>query len=159
MGGGATSRADGQAIDGTGTSDSYEVTGLPGWLPHRTSRQVRRKDTAPGRIGSGNRRVRPVLVGSRNHQWQQLSSTALAPMATPDPAVLAELTAQCRSSSRPQGVIFLGQAQLQDGGTPEPPPAGGISSVEALAPLVSATAGNGVVVIALDLRLLSPLPP
>jgi hypothetical protein len=31
-------------------------------------------------------------------------------MATPDPAVLAELTAQCRSSSRPQGVIFLGQA-------------------------------------------------
>ena len=37
-------------------------------------------------------------------------------MATPDPAVLAELTAQCRSSSRPQGVIFLGQAQLQDGG-------------------------------------------
>jgi hypothetical protein len=30
--------------------------------------------------------------------------------------------------------------------------------VEALAPLVSATAGNCVVVIALDLRLLSPLP-
>jgi len=44
-------------------------------------------------------------------------------MATPDPAVLAELTAQCSSSSRPQGVIFLGQAQLQDGYTPEPPPA------------------------------------
>jgi hypothetical protein len=55
-------------------------------------------------------------------------------------------------------VIFLGQAQLQDGGTPEPPPAGGISSVEALAPLISATASNGVVVLALDLRLLSPLP-
>jgi hypothetical protein len=80
-------------------------------------------------------------------------------MATPDPAVLAELTAQCRSISRPQGVIFLGQAQLQDGGTPEPPPDGGISSVEALAPLVSAAESNGVVVIALDLRLLSPLPP
>ena len=80
-------------------------------------------------------------------------------MATPDPAVLAELTAQCRSSSRPQGVIFLGQAQLQDGGTPEPPPVGGVSSVEALAPLVSATDSNGVVVIALDLRLLSALPP
>ena len=80
-------------------------------------------------------------------------------MATPDPAVLAELTAQCRSSSsRPQGVIFLGQAQLQDGGTPEPP-SGGVSAVQALAPLVSAAAGNGVVVIALDLRLLSPLPP
>ena len=80
-------------------------------------------------------------------------------MATPDPAVLAELTAQCRSNTRPQGVIFLGQAQLQDGGTPEPPPAGGISSVEALAPLISATTGDGVVVLALDLRLLGPLPP
>ncbi len=79
-------------------------------------------------------------------------------MATPDPAVLAELTAQCRSSSRPQGVIFLGQAQLQDGGTPEPP-SGGVSAVQALAPLLSAAAGDGVVVIALDLRLLSPLPP
>ena len=80
-------------------------------------------------------------------------------MASTNPAVLAELTAQCRSSSRPQGVIFLGQAQLQDGGNPEPPPAGGVSSVEALAPLISAIAGDGVVVLALDLRLLSPLPP
>jgi hypothetical protein len=79
-------------------------------------------------------------------------------MATSDPAVLAELTAQCRSSSRPQGVIFLGQAQLQEGVNPEPPPAGGIISVEALAPLISATASNGVVVLALDLRLLGPLP-
>jgi hypothetical protein len=56
-------------------------------------------------------------------------------------------------------VIFLGQAQLQDGGTPEPPPSGGLKAVHALAPLVSATDRNGVVVIALDLRLLSPLPP
>ena len=80
-------------------------------------------------------------------------------MATPDLAVLAELTSQCRSSSRPQGVIFLGQAQLQDGGTPEPPPAGGISSVQALAPRITAIAGDGVLVLALDLRLLSPLPP
>ena len=80
-------------------------------------------------------------------------------MATPDPAVLAELTAQCRSSSRPQGVIFLGQAQLQEGGSPEPPPDGGVSSVQALAPLVSSAASNGVVVLALDLRLLAPLPP
>jgi hypothetical protein len=80
-------------------------------------------------------------------------------MATPDPAVLVELTAQCRSSSRPQGVIFLGQAQLQDGSTPEPPPAGGVSSVHALAPLISSVSGDGVVVLALDLRLLSPLPP
>ena len=80
-------------------------------------------------------------------------------MASTNPAVLAQLTAQCRSSTQPQGVIFLGQAQLQDGGTPEPPPAGGVSSVQALAPLISAIAGEGVVVIALDLRLLSPLPP
>jgi hypothetical protein len=80
-------------------------------------------------------------------------------MATPDPAVLAELTARCRSNSRPQGVIFLGQAQLQDGGTPEPPPSGGISALQALAPLVSAAAVDGVVVLALDLRLLSSLPP
>ena len=80
-------------------------------------------------------------------------------MATPDPAVLAELTSQCRSSSRPQGVIFLGQAQLQEGGSPEPPPDGGVSSVQALAPLVSSAASNGVVVLALDLRLLAPLPP
>jgi hypothetical protein len=56
-------------------------------------------------------------------------------------------------------VIFLGHAQLQDGGTPEPPPTGGITALQALAPLLSATAGEGVVVIALDLRLLSPLPP
>jgi len=79
-------------------------------------------------------------------------------MATPDPAVLAALAAQCRSSSQPQGLIFLGQAQLQDGGTPEPPPTGGITAVETLAPLVSAAAGDGTVVLALDLRLLSPLP-
>ena len=80
-------------------------------------------------------------------------------MASTNPAVLAQLTAQCRSSTQPQGVIFLGQAQLQDGGSPELPPAGGISSVQALAPLVSTAAGDGVVVLALDLRLLSPLPP
>ncbi|MCP9825978.1 hypothetical protein [Synechococcus sp. EJ6-Ellesmere] len=80
-------------------------------------------------------------------------------MASANPAVLAQLTAQCRSSSQPQGVIFLGQAQLQDGGSPELPPAGGVSSVQALAPLVSVTAGDGVVVLTLDLRLLSPLPP
>jgi hypothetical protein len=79
-------------------------------------------------------------------------------MATTNPAVLAQLTAQCRSSTQPQGVIFLGQAQLQDGGSPELPPAGGVSSVQALAPLVSAAAGDGVVVLTLDLRLLGPLP-
>lgn len=79
-------------------------------------------------------------------------------MATPDPAVLAALAAQCRRRSRPQGVIFLGQAQLQDGGTPEPPPSGSVSAVQAVAPLLSATAGDGVVVLALDLRLLSSLP-
>jgi hypothetical protein len=80
-------------------------------------------------------------------------------MATPDPALLAALAAQCRGSSQPQGLIFLGQAQLQGGGTPEPPPSGDISAVQALAPLVGAAAGDGVVVLALDLRLLSSLPP
>ena len=39
------------AIDGTGTSDSYEVTRLPGWLPHRTDRQVRSK--TPHQKGTG----------------------------------------------------------------------------------------------------------
>jgi hypothetical protein len=68
--GGATSQADGQATDGTVKSDSYEVTGLPGWLPHHTDRQVSAKDTSPGRIGSGKSWVRPALVGSRNHQSQ-----------------------------------------------------------------------------------------
>ena len=80
-------------------------------------------------------------------------------MATPDPAVLAALAAQCRSDARPRGLIFLGEAQLQDGGSPEPPPTGGISAVDALAPLLSAAAADGLVVLALDLRLLSPLPP
>ena len=47
----------------------------------------------------------------------------------------------------------------KEGGNPEPPPVGGVSAVQALAPLISATAGDGVVVLALDLRLLSPLPP
>jgi hypothetical protein len=46
-------------------------------------------------------------------------------------------------------VYFLGQAQLQDGGTPEPPPSGGLKAVHALAPLVSATDRNGVVVMIL----------
>ncbi len=91
--------------------------------------------------------------------WQQLDSSAVPPMATPDPAVLVALAAQCRNSSQPQGLIFLGQAQLQDGGTPEPPPSGGVTAVQALAPLVSVTAGDGVVVLALDLRMLSSLPP
>jgi hypothetical protein len=101
MGGGATSRADGQAIDGTGTSDSYEVTGLPGWLPHRTSRQVRRKDTAPGRIGSGNRRVRPVLVRSRNHQWQQiLLSLGPGPWSVPLGLTLIEAQKYARRAEQ-----------------------------------------------------------
>ncbi len=83
----------------------------------------------------------------------------LLQMATPDPAVLAALAAQCRSEARPRGLIFLGEAQLQDGCSPEPPPTGGISAVDALAPLLSAAAADGLVVLALDLRLLSPLVP
>ena len=52
-----------------------------------------------------------------------------------------------------------GIPQLQDGTTPEPPPAGGVSAVQALTPLVSVASSDGVVVLALDLRLLGPLPP
>ena len=78
-------------------------------------------------------------------------------MATPDPAVLAALAAHSRSSQRPEGVIFLGQAQLQEDSTPEPPPPDG-TALEVLVPLVSAPAGNGAVRLWLDLRLLSPLP-
>ena len=80
-------------------------------------------------------------------------------MATPDPAVLAALAEQCRSEARPRGLIFLGEAQLQDRCSPELPPAGALTAVLALAPLLSAAAGDGVVVLALDLRLLSLLPP
>jgi hypothetical protein len=43
-------------------SDSYEVTGLPGWLPHRTDRQVNAKDTAPEGIRSGSKWVTPIHV-------------------------------------------------------------------------------------------------
>ena len=63
MGGGATSRADGQAIDGTGTSDSYEVTGLPGWLPHRTDRQVAAKTPHPKRAGQARTGSGPCWWG------------------------------------------------------------------------------------------------
>ncbi|QVL53422.1 MAG: hypothetical protein KFB97_03245 [Cyanobium sp. M30B3] len=79
-------------------------------------------------------------------------------MASTNPALLAALAVRSSREARAQGVIFLGQAQLQDGGSPEPPPNGGITAMQALAPLISATAGDGVVVLALDLRLLSPLP-
>jgi len=80
-------------------------------------------------------------------------------MATPDPAVLAALAAHSRNSQRPEGVIFLGQAQLQEDSTPEPPPPDGTgTALEVLVPLVSAPAGNGAVRLWLDLRLLSPLP-
>jgi len=37
------------------------------------------------------------LAGTGCEAWQQLNSSAAAPMAIPDPAVLAALAAQCRS--------------------------------------------------------------
>ena len=80
-------------------------------------------------------------------------------MTTPDPAVLAALAAECHEQDHPRGVIFLGLAQLQNGGCAGPAPAGGLVAIEAQVPLVAAAAGNGVVVLALDLQGLNPLPP
>jgi hypothetical protein len=50
-------------------SDSYEVTGLPGWLPHRTDRQVNAKDTAPEGIRSGSKWVTPIHVETLGWLW------------------------------------------------------------------------------------------
>ena len=60
--------------------------------------------------------------------------------------------------ARPRGLIFLGEAQLKDGCSPEPPPNGALTAVLSVAPLLSPAAADRVV-LALDLRLLSLLPP
>ena len=59
--------SEGQATDGKMKLDSYEGKGLPPLFvpPHGLTGQP--KAIAPERSGSGNSRVRPVLVGSRNH--------------------------------------------------------------------------------------------
>ena len=57
---------------------------------------------------------------------------------------------------RPEGVIFLGESQWVLGN--RPPPGGPITTVLAVPPLRSSSAGNGVVSISLDMRLLAALP-
>jgi hypothetical protein len=60
-------------------------------------------------------------------------------------------------SERPEGVIFLGESQWVLGNRPQPP-SGPITTLLASPPLRATAAGNGVVSISLDLRLLAPLP-
>ena len=60
-------------------------------------------------------------------------------------------------SERPEGVIFLGESQWVLGTRPQPP-SGPITTVLASPPLRATAAGNGVVSISLDLRLLAALP-
>jgi hypothetical protein len=64
------------------------------------------------------------------------------------------LRQRAERSGRPEGVIFLGDAQhgLGDGD------GGGVNALEADPPLVAATDGAGVVHLSLDLRTLHPLP-
>jgi hypothetical protein len=57
---------------------------------------------------------------------------------------------------RPEGVIFLGESQWVLGN--RPPPGGPITTVLAVPPLRSSRAGNGVVSISIDMRLLAALP-
>ncbi len=61
-------------------------------------------------------------------------------------------------SERPEGVIFLGESQWVLGNRPKPPSGGPITALLASAPLRTTAAGNGVVSISLDLRLLAALP-
>lgn len=72
-------------------------------------------------------------------------------MTSSDPAVTTPL-----GSERPEGVIFLGESQWVLGN--RPPPGGPITTVLAVPPLRSSRAGNGVVSISLDMRLLAALP-
>jgi hypothetical protein len=55
-------------------------------------------------------------------------------------------------------VIFLGESQWVLGNRPQPPSGGPITTVLASPPLRATAAGNGVVSISLDLRLLTALP-
>jgi hypothetical protein len=55
-------------------------------------------------------------------------------------------------------VIFLGESQWVLGSRPKPPSGGPITALLASPPLRTTAAGNGVVSISLDLRLLAALP-
>lgn len=60
-------------------------------------------------------------------------------------------------SERPEGVIFLGESQWVLGNRPRPPTEP-ITTLLVTPPLRAVAAGNGVVSISLDLRLLAALP-
>lgn len=57
---------------------------------------------------------------------------------------------------RPEGVIFLGESQWVLGNRPAP--GGPLTTVLAVPPLRSIRAGNGVVSLSFDMRLLAALP-
>ena len=65
--------------------------------------------------------------------------------------------ASAEGLERPEGVIFLGESQWVLGNRPQPP-SGPITTLLASPPLRATAAGNGVVSISLDLRLLTALP-
>ena len=73
-------------------------------------------------------------------------------MTSSDPVVTSP-----PGGERPEGVIFLGESQWVLGTRPQPP-SGPITTVLASPPLRTSAAGNGVVSISLDLRLLTALP-
>jgi hypothetical protein len=64
--------------------------------------------------------------------------------------------ASAEGLERPEGVIFLGESQWVLGN--RPPPGGPLTTVLAVPPLRSTRAGNGVVSISFDMRLLTALP-
>jgi hypothetical protein len=74
-------------------------------------------------------------------------------MTSSDPAVTSPF-----GTERPEGVIFLGESQWVLGNRPQPPSGGPITTLLASPPLRATAAGNGVVSISLDLRLLTALP-
>jgi hypothetical protein len=63
--------------------------------------------------------------------------------------------ASAEGLERPEGVIFLGESQWVLGNRPSP--GGPLTTVLAVPPLCT-RAGNGVVSISFDMRLLSALP-
>ena len=75
-----------------------------------------------------------------------------SPMTSSDPAAPSPT-----GSERPEGGIFLGESQWVFGNRPLPP-SGPITVLLASPPLRTTTAGNGVVSISFDMRLLAALP-
>ncbi len=84
--------------------------------------------------------------------WALPAPIRSSPMTSSDPTVTSP-----PASERPEGVIFLGESQWVLGNRPQPP-SGPITTLLASPPLRATAAGNGVVSISLDLRLLAALP-